>query len=221
MVTSSSLEKDEPPAAYAGRVKYDEKQARGYQSRKPAKHRAEMHLIDRAFTLIPKEASVLDAPCGGGRVLVHLAERGYTVTGADLSAAMVSIARENVASAGLPCVVEQQDLERLGFADRQFDAVISFRLFHHFPTASIRQQVVTELCRVARHSVALSYFSPASFTSVKRRLLRTEKDRFATPLREVRTYFTAAGFRLVKDFAQAPLFHTLHLAVFERVDGKP
>lgn len=221
MATSANLEEQGSLVAYAGRVKYDEQQARSYQSRKPAKHRAEMHLIDRAFALIPKHYRVLDAPCGGGRVLVHLAEQGYTTTGADLSDAMVTIAREIVANAGLRCEIEQEDLERLGFEDRQFDAVISFRLFHHFPTAEIRQRVVKELCRVARHSVALSYFSPASFTSLKRRLLGTETDRFATPLQEVRAYFAAAGFRLVKDFAQAPLFHTLHLAVFERVDGLP
>jgi hypothetical protein len=38
----------------------------------------------------------------------------------------------------------------------------------------------------------------------------------STPLSEVREYFAQAGFGLVKDFAQMPLVHTLHLAVFER-----
>jgi hypothetical protein len=79
---------------------------------------------------------------------------------------------------------------------------------------------VTELCRVARQYVALSYFSPASVTSVKRQIRAAiggrRSDKHPTPLSEVQGYFTKAGFRLVKDFAQMPLIHTLHLAVFER-----
>ena len=52
--------------AYSGRVKYDEERSRKYQQRRPAKHAAEMRLIDRAFALVPKTLHVLDAPCGGG-----------------------------------------------------------------------------------------------------------------------------------------------------------
>ena len=64
-----------PTTTYRGRVKYDQTTATKYQTRKPAKHRAEMRLIDRAFALIPKTHRVLDVPCGGGRVAVHLAKR--------------------------------------------------------------------------------------------------------------------------------------------------
>jgi hypothetical protein len=32
----------------------------------------------------------------------------------------------------------------------------------------------------------------------------------------VKRYFAAHGFGLVKDFAQVPLLHTLHVAVFAR-----
>jgi hypothetical protein len=30
-------------------------------------------------------------------------------------------------------------------------------------------------------------------------------------------YFAQAGFKLARDFAQLPLIHTLHIALFERV----
>lgn len=211
---------DQQTREYAGRVKYTEAQSRRYQNRKPAKHRSEIALIDRAFVLIPVGSSVLDAPCGGGRVLLHLAANGYSVRGADLSEAMIGIARDNVARAGIEADIDHQDLECLTYADRQFDATISFRLFHHFPNARIRQRVVSELCRVSAGHVALSYFSPVSFTSLKRKLLGTEPDRYATSLREVSGYFEHEGFRLVRDFAQVPLLRTLHLAVFERADRR-
>jgi SAM-dependent methyltransferase len=202
---------------YAARTKYNEAQALKYQRRKPHKHRAEIRLVDRAFSLVPKHHRVLDMPCGGARVTIHLARQGYQVSGADLSDMMLQIARENVAASNLSCPIEKQDIERASYADRSFDTVICFRLFHHFPNPEIRQRVVSELCRIAAHAVALSYFSPCSVQSFRRKLSGKDRDRFATPLREVESYFHKAGFRLVKDFAQLALIHTLHVAVFERV----
>src|SRR5678815_1392658 len=211
----------EASAAYRGRTKYDKAGAQKYQVRKEGKNRAEMRLVDRAFAMIPKTATVLDAPCGGGRVTIHLSKRGYKVSAGDLSDSMLAIARENVAHAGFSCEVERQDIEKLTFADRAFDAVICFRLFHHFPAPDIRQRVVAELCRVAGKWVALSYFSPASVTSLKRKWRAAmggrKSEHYPTTLAEVTGYFERSGFRLAKDFAQLRFVHTMHLALFERV----
>ena len=210
----------EQPVAYQGRVKYNEQTAQRYQIRKEGKHNAEMRLVDRAFKFIPKNHRVLDLPCGGGRVTVHLGLQGYNMSSADLSDAMLAITRENVAKNKLKGSVEKQDIEKLTYADKHFDTVISFRLFHHFPNPEIRQRAITELCRIARQYVALSYFSPASVTSVKRKLRVAlggrASDKHPTSLSEVEGYFAKAGFKLVKDFARTPLIHTLHVAVFER-----
>lgn len=210
----------ESKPAYRGRIKYDEKTARKYQVRKTGKHTAEMRMVDRAFALIPKQSRVLDVPCGGGRVSIHLAQQGYRMAAADLSDSMIRVASENIRQAGLNIPVGKQDVEHLNMADRSFDAVISFRLFHHFPNADIRARVVRELCRVADQFVALSYFSPVSWTSARRKLRAAtggkKSDKHATPLAEVESYFAAQNFRLVKDFAQLPVLHTLHLALFQR-----
>lgn len=219
------MSKPDITAAYRGRVKYDDSTARKYQHHKPGKHRAEMRLIDRAFALIPKSHTVLDAPCGTGRVTLHLARQGYRMHAADLSDAMIDLTREALKNAGVECPVEKQDVERLTYPDQQFDTIISFRLFHHFPNPTIRQRVVQELCRAARRYVVLSYFSPVSYTSAKRALRAKlggrQSEKHPTPLAEVRGYFRDAGFQLVKDFARVPLIHTLHLAVFERAEPSP
>src|SRR5688572_32272693 len=133
----------EQPVAYRGRVKYNDTAARRYQVRKEGKHRAEMRLVDRVFSLMPKRHRVLDLPCGGGRVTVHLAQQGYDLSSADLSEPMLAIARENVAKNGFKCPVERQDIEKLTYPDKHFDSVISFRLFHHFPNREIRQRAVS------------------------------------------------------------------------------
>lgn len=205
---------------YKRRIKQALPDAQSYKQRPPHKHAAEMRLVERAFALIPDANTVLDIPCGAGRVAILLARRGYRSTGAELGAGMIEVARAEVAAAGLDCPIEQQDVERMSYADRQFGAVICFRLFHHFPTVEVRRRVVAELCRVAGDYVALSYFSPWSLTSLKRRLRaalggKTSRQQ-TTPLAEVRAYFAEQGFELVQDFAQTPLIHTLHLAVFKR-----
>jgi len=213
--------REAPSVTYRGRVKYNARTARQYQVRKAGRHRAEMRLVDRAFARVPRTHRVLDVPCGGGRLTAHLAKQGYRLCAADLSDAMLQITRETVAKEAPGAPVEKQDIENLTFPDRSFDTIVSFRLFHHFPTPEIRQRVVAELCRVARKYVALSYFSPASVTSVRRRLRAAlggkRSEKHATPLREVEGYFVKAGFMLVKDFAQLPLLHTMHLALFARV----
>jgi cyclopropane fatty-acyl-phospholipid synthase-like methyltransferase len=220
MLAMGGIVMTEPTPAYAGRVKYGDKQSGKYQHRKPRKHWAEMRLIARAFKHIPRKHRVLDIPCGGGRVMVYLAREGYAASGADLSESMIAIARESISQAKLSCAVEHQDIEKLTYGDGQFDTIVCFRLFHHFPNVEIRQRVVSELCRVAGQYVVLSYFSPYSVQSVRRKLSGKDPDRFATSLSEVEAYFRHAGFRLVEDFAQMRLVHTLHLAVFKRLDKR-
>lgn len=208
--------------AYRGKIKYDIQTALAYKDRPPRQQAAEIALIDRVFRWVPKTHRTLDLPCGGGRVSVHLARNGYQVSCADNSDAMLEIARRFVEENHLACPVDQQDVEALTYSNRQFDTVICFRLFHHFPTSAIRQKAVAELCRVAGSYVALSYFSPLSVTSLKRRLRSAlggrASQKLATPRAEVEAYFRSQGFRLVKDFARSPFLHTLHLALFERAE---
>lgn len=217
--TVDSAQKAESPPAYKGRVKYTPEKSRAYQVRAERKERSELRLVERAFQIIPR-GRVLDAPCGGGRVTLLLAGRGYEMTAGDLSDSMIEITREKIAAADLKISVEKQDVERLTYPDRNFDSIISFRLFHHFPDADIRQRAIRELCRVAREYVALSYFSPYSFTSLKRKWRAArggrKSQKHSTPLSEVRSYFENCGFDLVRDFARLNLVHTLHLAVFRR-----
>ncbi|MBK7641886.1 MAG: class I SAM-dependent methyltransferase [Planctomycetes bacterium] len=200
---------------------YSADEARRYQElKKPGKHRAEMQLVERAFELVPREHRVLDAPCGYGRVMQHLHARGYRVDGADLSEAMLERARANLAEAGWSGTLQREDLQRLSYAERAFDSVVCFRVFHHFPEAAIRAQVISQLCRVARHKVVLSYFNPGSFTSrlsdLRVALGLKRPTRYPTSLRELERYFAPHGFRLEGDFARLRLVHSLHLCVWTR-----
>ena len=218
MITKPGQAVDRVPE-YTGRVRYTAEAAKQYVQRDGPAHRAEMRMIEKAFTHVPR-GTVLDVPCGGGRVSLWLARNGYKVTAADLSLPMLDFARQNAARESLPITVEKGDIEHLAYPDRHFDAIVCFRLFHHFPNPSVRARAVAELCRVAGRHVLISYFTPYCGTSAKRMLQNKffgkKIVKFATPLREVKLYFATHGFKLVENFARAPLLHTMNLAVFER-----
>ena len=192
---------------------------------KPVKMVAEMRLIHRAMMLVPNTHRVLDVPCGEGRVMLDLAQRGYAVTGADASEEMANVARRAAAASGLTCPVHREDLQKLNYPDGSFDTVICSRLFHKLPTPELRQLIIDELCRVSRHYVLLSYVSAWSYTSLNRTLrvvLRVNKpDRWPTSLKDLRGSFAHCGFELLKDFAELPLLQPLHLAMWKRIAPIP
>lgn len=87
---------------------------------------------------------VLDAACGTGRHALALAERGYEVVGADLSAAMVARARENAAAAGAELPFHQVGLGELGHhLEGPFDAVLC--LGHSLPHLLSAEEVEAAL----------------------------------------------------------------------------
>jgi hypothetical protein len=101
---------------------------------------------------------------------------------------------------------------------------LTLPLFHHYNDSNIRSRVVDELCRVAKKYVMISYFSPFSFTSIKRKLKfifgGKKSQQHATSLAEVQRYFKRNHFVLIKDYAMLNFVNTLHLAVFRRAQVK-
>jgi 2-polyprenyl-3-methyl-5-hydroxy-6-metoxy-1,4-benzoquinol methylase len=217
MSSKSSVE----PLHYTQRVKHDPGTAERYTQRKATKNLAEMNLVRKGFALLGDDVHrVLDAPCGVGRATILLASMGFDATGLDLGEAAVEVARRELEASNQPGKIETGDLMQLSHSDGFFDAVLCFRVYHHFPDDEIREKVISELCRVAKGHVLISYFSPYSFTSLKRSIrskLRQKKSiQHATSLESLTNKFKRHGFSLVKDIPQRRFVHTLHLAVFSR-----
>ncbi len=69
-------------------------------------------------------ARILDVGCGPGRHAIALAEKGFAVTGIDVSGGFLEVARRAAEERGVKVALFRQDARSMPFAD-EFDAVIS------------------------------------------------------------------------------------------------
>ena len=101
--------------------------------------------LARSLTL--ESPMVLDLACGTGDLTKALAERGWPVTGLDISAEMMTVGKEKCRDLRPQPVFMQGSAEQIPFADDTFDAVtIAFGLrnFDH------RAQCLAEIRRVLK-----------------------------------------------------------------------
>ncbi len=88
---------------------------------------------------------VLDVGCGGGLVAEALAVRGAEVTGVDVSAPALAVARAHAAAGGLRIRYEAGRAEALPFGDGAFHAVICADCLEHVDDL---EAVIAEVARV-------------------------------------------------------------------------
>ena len=126
----------------------------GYEGRRLQKDKA--HSIEFLTSvryldmLLPKSGKVLDCCAGGGIYSFYLADRGYSVTAADLSPKNIEIIKANKQSENIDDVLRLNVLDMSRFADNSFDAVLCMGAFYHLKTFEERQRCVAECLRVLK-----------------------------------------------------------------------
>ncbi len=112
--------------------------------------------VERALALLapPPGGQVLDLACGAGRHAIALAERGFRVTGVDLSADMAELAQAGAEAAGIDMAdltVVPADLRDLDLEPR-FDAVLNLNggAIGYFETDAENQRTFETIARALR-----------------------------------------------------------------------
>jgi len=100
-----------------------------------------LHFVQRAIGLSNNSGKALDVGCGsGGRIITALLKAGFEVTGIDVSAAMLDLARKRHPSSyfihGDICEWDPQE---------QYDIIIAWDSIFHAPY-SRQGQVIEKLC---------------------------------------------------------------------------
>ncbi|PIN68940.1 hypothetical protein COV93_07405 [Candidatus Woesearchaeota archaeon CG11_big_fil_rev_8_21_14_0_20_43_8] len=94
-----------------------------------------MHISKIFISYLSDGASILDLGCGPGRDVGIFADRGYNVTGVDLSKKMIGYARKQVTNAKFSVM----DIKSLAFVGNSFDGVWACMSFLHVPKENIEQ----------------------------------------------------------------------------------
>jgi len=105
-------------------------------------------LARRVAGEISPGSSVLEVAPGPGYIAIELAKLGdYRVTGLDISATFVEIARSNAASANVQAQFQRGDASRMPFDGERFDYIVCRAAFKNFsaPVAALQ-----EMCRVLK-----------------------------------------------------------------------
>lgn len=170
-------------------------------------------LTVEALSGLPRGASVLDVGGGHAQVAPPVIEAGYrvTVVGSDASCG-ARLARWTTSG---QCAFQVGDLQHLPYPDREFDAVVCYRLLAH---SVDWRALVRELCRVAASRVIIDYPSRRSMNAVSDGLFRMKRSIEGAMTRpyamyhpgEIAETFDDAGFAVVSSAPQFFLPMVIH-----------
>lgn len=129
--------------------------------------RRERALLRRRLRALGTVDTILDVPCGHGRLQDLFAAHCRQLVAADWSPSMLDLSRETATHRQKGARLCRASALALPFHDRALDVVVSIRLSHHLESAELRERHLRELFRVARRAVIVTWFSA---TSLKNRL---------------------------------------------------
>jgi len=113
-------------------------------------------------------STVLDVPCGSGKVVSGLTSQGFTVTGLDSSSDML-LRIPQADSRNIHIV--KGNILALPFKDSSFDIVLCHRFLHRIPL-SHRGGVLSEIHRVCKESLIVYYGVTSGLTDLITRFER-------------------------------------------------
>ncbi|MEM8767731.1 MAG: methyltransferase domain-containing protein [Pseudomonadota bacterium] len=189
------------------------------------RHQRTRNVIVDALAAVPAGARVLDLPCGTGRLLPLLMEKGFQYVGADSSEHMVEATRKKLAAhsantdAANDAELHVQDVTAMSFADDSFDAAVVNRLFHHFTQRATRVAALTELRRVTNGPVFVFFLNAWTWRGMAfraRHLIGEPATRWPITVREFRENGKAAGLKLTQTWATRGRYAKEWYARFDR-----
>jgi len=167
--------------------------------------------------------SILDAPCGSGKLFPRLIEQRHTIIGIDISKEMLTrIPRTEMEKSQLI----RGDLRKIPLANESVDVVICVRFIHRIPEQD-HGEVLREIYRVCKNN-AIIYFSIRDITTnyivafEKFLKLGDRGDVISLSKSEIEKEIASAGFKLERMTRVLPFLSTGCMIIGrkgERIEG--
>jgi SAM-dependent methyltransferase len=153
---------------------------------------------------------VIDVGCGAGTDLVRFAKAGALVTGIDISASAIELARANFTQQGLTADLRVADGERLPFDEGTFDFVFAHGVVQYTPDG---RALIEECRRVLKPGGATVFqvYNRISWLNALSKVMKVPLEHEDAPV--LRKYSAAEFRELLRGFSDVRL-------VFERFPVK-
>jgi 2-polyprenyl-3-methyl-5-hydroxy-6-metoxy-1,4-benzoquinol methylase len=128
--------------------------------------------IRRAFHDVPRHKTVVDVPCGTGRLAETLLEMGFVVTGVDISSAMLDVAKRRLQGYDARFRALCTDVHDLGESrPATYDVALCARVLMHFP---LEQQIafLRSVAKATRETVIFTQSLSSTYHRLRRRVKR-------------------------------------------------
>ena len=211
-------------AHYDARWGYRSFDARRYEQRRyggivrQLNHRLLERALAQGLSGVRKGGVVLDAPCGTGVLADFLRGLGLRIVGADISPAMLEVAKERGPVVGHV----RADLERPPLRPESVDAVVSTRFLMHLPPA-LRPRVLRAMATLTRGPVVATVCHPYTVKtfgrSVRAALGRKVKKSPRLTRRELEAEVASAGLRLERVISVMPILSEVWVIVVHATPG--
>ena len=109
----------------------------------------EAAFIEKALKL-QKGQHALDAPCGAGRILIHLIKAGYMVEGLDLRGSFIKRAQARLRQEGLEADFTVMDLRKLNFTNI-FHGIYNWGGSFGYFSDNDNFELIQRYCQALRH----------------------------------------------------------------------
>jgi len=96
-----------------------------------------------------KPGNALDICCGAGTNTVYMAQKGFNITGLDISSQAIKYARQKARKAGVKIRFIVGNALDFRFEDEEFDFIFDMGCFHHILIED-REEFIEGLCRILR-----------------------------------------------------------------------
>jgi 2-polyprenyl-3-methyl-5-hydroxy-6-metoxy-1,4-benzoquinol methylase len=163
----------------------------------------EKRTIVKCFATLPVGKTIVDMPCGTGRLADALLSHGYKVHGMDISAEMLAVAQARLKTYGDRFSSEVADAKHLAKDAAGYDGALCARVLMHFP---LEQQIefLTGVGQLSRGRVVINHSLSSPYQRLRRRIKRylghQESARHPITNKEIKQLLDGAGLREVRRY---------------------
>lgn len=181
----------------------------------------EKRIIKKCFQDLSPNTTVLDLPCGTGRLAEAILELGLKVHGADVSPEMLEVAKNRLKNFGSHFDTEIINAFKMRQYNPQYEAALCARVLMHFP---LDEQVafLRGVASVVNKRIVINHSLDSPYQRFRRlikKLLGHPKSvNFPISNTEIKQLLSEAGFVEIKRIRMNALISEAIYIIAERVD---